>query len=183
MQAPPPRISLRPLAWIKLGMPTSRLTCGNSLALCRRVGKCGECVRKFARRRGLLADAHAADLGVRGPDTLVGTSKADTIRGFGGNDVLRGKRGADHLYGGPGNDRIRAGNDGKKDLAYGGRGRDRIVISFFDHAYAGAGNDTVVVKAEGTEAYCGPGHDTAIIPRPAADFIHLHSCEVVVKVS
>lgn len=43
-----------------------------------------------------------------------------------------------------------------KDLLYGGPGRDRIVMSFFDHAFAGPSNDTVVVRTEGTEVFCGP---------------------------
>ena len=120
--------------------------------------------------------------GTSGPDTLVGTRKADVIHGFGGDDVLRGARGADESYGGRGNDLVGAGKDGKKDLVYGGPGRDRLVIWLFDHAFAGSGNDTVVVKMEGTEVFCGPGHDTAIVPRGALSFIHLHSCEVVVKV-
>jgi hypothetical protein len=66
-------------------------------------------------------------------EILVGDEFANKICGFGGNDTLRGLTGNDVLLGGPGDDKLKGadGNDtlkgqaGKKDLATGGKGKDK----------------------------------------------------------
>jgi hypothetical protein len=66
-------------------------------------------------------------------EILVGDEFANKICGFGGNDTLRGLTGNDVLLGGEGDDKLKGaeGNDtlkgqaGKKDLATGGKGKDK----------------------------------------------------------
>jgi hypothetical protein len=72
-------------------------------------------------------------VGTSGDDVICGLGGADRIDGRGGNDVIfgsfgadriKGGKGLDALYGNSGRDTLRA-RDGERDLAHGGRGRDR----------------------------------------------------------
>ena len=74
-----------------------------------------------------------SDPGDDGPNELKGTSGRDLICGFGGNDIIRGLGGRgrdpsrswqDLVYAGPEDDVFSAGGDGRKDIVWGGRGRD-----------------------------------------------------------
>jgi Ca2+-binding RTX toxin-like protein len=89
-------------------------------------------------------------LGGRGNDVLRGGRASNYVQGARGNDVLRGARHRDYLLGGKGDDTLVGGpgrdllhgnhggdtllaRDGRRDVVYGGDGRDRArVDSAFD---------------------------------------------------
>jgi hemolysin type calcium-binding protein len=75
-----------------------------------------------------------------GPDDLAGGDGPDVLRGGGGDDDITGGRSGDGIRGGPGNDQVLAGseddriaiNDGQRDLARCGPGRDRVRVDALD---------------------------------------------------
>jgi peptidoglycan/xylan/chitin deacetylase (PgdA/CDA1 family) len=88
---------------------------------------------------GVSSAAAAVKKGSAGPDSVVGTPRADTIAGLAGGDSLYGKSGRDRLLGGPGDDRLRG--DGGRDKLIGGAGEDLLLAK-----------DGAVDKVD-----CGPG--------------------------
>lgn len=109
---------------------------------------------------GVSPGVAAVKKGSTGPDSLVGTPRADTITGLAGNDSLYGKSGADKLLGGPGDDRLRG--DGGQDKLMGGAGDDLLLAK-----------DGVVDKVN-----CGPGADDIAV----VDSVDLASADCEQKV-
>ncbi len=64
--------------------------------------------------------------GDNGPNTLIGTMRADLIRGYGGNDNITGGKGVDRIYAGAGNDYVSSAGDGSRDLVKCGPGIDTV---------------------------------------------------------
>jgi acid phosphatase type 7 len=99
-------------------------------------GRGGNDVLRGGDGRDRLGGGNGRDRvdGNRGNDMLRGGRGRDLIRGGEGRDLLRGQGGADRLYGDGGRNRVfgNAGNDyidvsqnGLRDIANGGRGRDK----------------------------------------------------------
>lgn len=97
---------------------------------------------------GVSSAAAAVKKGSTGPDSLLGTSRADTLTGLAGNDSLYGRSGADKLVGGRGDDRLRG--DGGRDKLVGDAGDDLLLAQ-----------DGAVDKVD-----CGPGADDIAIVDP-----------------
>ncbi len=94
---------------------------------------------------GVATGVAAVKKGSTGPDSLVGTPRADTITGLAGDDSLYGKPGADRLVGGPGDDRLRG--DGGQDKQTGGAGDDLLLAKdgAVDKVDCGSGADDIAV--------------------------------------
>jgi peptidoglycan/xylan/chitin deacetylase (PgdA/CDA1 family) len=97
---------------------------------------------------GVASGVAAVKKGSTGPDSLLGTPRADTITGLAGGDSLYGKSGADKLAGGPGDDRLRG--DGGQDKLMGEAGDDLLLAK-----------DGAVDKVD-----CGPGTDDIAVVDP-----------------
>ena len=94
-----------------------------------------------------------AAAGLRGNDTIIGSSGNDLIYGNQDNDIIDTGAGNNTVYGGQGNDLI-TGRDGD-DLLFGNMGRDTI--------HGGGGNDTIVggddANDDGDLIDAGSGND------------------------
>jgi Ca2+-binding RTX toxin-like protein len=66
-------------------------------------------------------------LGGSGRDIIYGDAGADRIYGGSGRDIIAGWSGSDRIYGGSGNDKLNAGWG--KDIVYGGTGNDAINLA------------------------------------------------------
>ncbi len=111
-------------------------------------------------------------------DRLFGTEAANVIQGGAGVDRIGGRGGADVLYGNDGNDIIHANGDfgvgnyiiGEEDNAvdtvYGGAGDDIIAVGAGDIADGGDGNDRLIVsfvgRGSGVTVDLSGGAETAL---------------------
>lgn len=102
----------------------------------------------------------ATHVGTNGPDTIVGTAKADVIVGRNGNDLIKAKGGADRVCAGKGRDTVAAG--AKADRVWGGGGNDTVNGGLgSDVIWGGTGADTLDGGVGVDTCNGGPGTDTA----------------------
>jgi hypothetical protein len=97
----------------------------------------------------------ARNVGLDGPDNLIGTATPDVIIGLGGDDNLTGLGQNDALCGWAGKDLLRGGT--KKDILEGGFGNDTLKGGTGpDMLFGDKGNDTLI-GGPGTDICIGGG--------------------------
>jgi RTX calcium-binding nonapeptide repeat (4 copies) len=108
---------------------------------------------------GFAGDPRNDVRGTAGPETLVGTARADIMCAFGGNDLVIGRAGNDLILSGAGADGVRAGSG--RDVVRGARGGDALRGGLGADRLAGARGSDLLVGGRGNDFMNGgPGIDT-----------------------